>query len=453
MSTKRKYFGTDGIRGVYGEFPMVPGFAWRCGRAAAQYFAARHSTPLVVIGRDTRASGLILEEALVSGLRAGGAMVQRLGVLPTAAVSLVTVHRGAAAGIMISASHNEAADNGIKFFGPDGFKLDDAAEQILEELIDAAPEPTGSFQPESSGFGAELEAFDLYLNTLRGTLPRGFRLEGCRIAVDAAHGAAWDTTPQLMRELGAEVHCVGVSPDGTNINAACGSLHPEGLADYIRENPGAIGICHDGDADRLVMIDEKGDPLDGDELMAVVASHALEQGTLKNNTLVATVMSNLGLIEAVEKRGGRVERTSVGDRYVLEAMRAGGHVLGGEQSGHILFLEHLPSGDGLLAALQVLNVVAARGKPLSELRAIMPKYPQKLVGLKVREKRALEGMPQVVAAVREVEQAMGSRGRVLLRYSGTENKVRLLLEYAEAGELDGWAERILEPLRLEIGVG
>lgn len=452
MSTVRKYFGTDGIRGEYGRDPMVPEFAWRCGRAAAEHFTSRHGSPLVVIGRDTRRSGFILEEALVSGLRAGGAMVQRLGVLPTAAISLVTIRRQAAAGIMISASHNEAADNGIKFFGPDGFKMDDTAELALEQLIDASPRPQGSFQPEASTFGAELEAFDCYLNTLRATLPAGFRLDGRAVAVDAAHGAAWETTPQMMKELGARVHVVGASPDGSNINAGCGSLHPELLARYIRENPGTVGVCHDGDADRLIMIDENGVPLDGDELMAIVSVHALAGRGLKNRTLVATVMSNLGLNEAVEKKSGRVERTAVGDRYVLEAMRAGGHVLGGEQSGHILFLEHLPSGDGLLAALQVMNVMVETGEPLSGLRKIMPKYPQKLVGVKVREKRPLQAMPAVMEAVGKVEEAMGPKGRVLLRYSGTENLARLLLEYAEAGPLDEWAEQILRPLRSEIGV-
>ncbi|MDX6765742.1 MAG: phosphoglucosamine mutase [Candidatus Methylacidiphilales bacterium] len=452
MSTPRKYFGTDGIRGPFGTFPMVPDFAWRSGRAAAQQFAARHASPLIVIGRDTRQSGFVLEEALASGLRAGGAMVQRVGVLPTAAVSLVTLRRNAAAGIMISASHNDACDNGIKFFGPDGFKLDDATEAALEKLIDAAPQPHGSFQPESSSFGAQPEAFDLYLDTLKATLPGGFRLDGRRLAVDAAHGAAWETTPQLLREFGAGVHVVGASPDGTNINAGCGSLHPGLLAGFIREHPGTIGICHDGDADRLIMIDESGEPLDGDELMAIVAARALEQDTLKNRTLVATVMSNLGLNEVLEQRGGRVERTAVGDRYVLEALRTGGHTLGGEQSGHILFLEHLPSGDGLLAALQILRVVVESGRPLTELRRVMPKYPQKLVGLKVREKRPLPSMPAVEAAVRKVESAMGSKGRVLLRYSGTENKARLLLEYAESAPLDGWCEEILAPLRAEIGV-
>jgi phosphoglucosamine mutase len=452
MATPRKYFGTDGIRAAFGTPRMTPAFAWRCGRAAAEQFAVRHASPLVVIGRDTRASGFVLEEALASGLRAGGAMVRTVGVLPTAAVSLITVRQQAAAGIMISASHNEATDNGIKFFGPDGFKLDDATELRLEARIDATPVPPAGIEALPGDFSARTEAFDLYLDTLRATLPPGFRLDGRRLGVDAAHGAAWQTTPQLLRELGAEVHALGVSPDGGNINAACGSLHPEVLAEWTRRHPGAIGICHDGDADRLIMIDETGVPLDGDELMAIVAVHALGRKALKNGTLVATVMSNLGLDEALTSRGGRVERTAVGDRYVLEALRAGGHALGGEQSGHILFLEHLPSGDGLLAALQVLRVVEESGQPLSVLRQVMPKYPQKLVGLNVRDKRSLETMPQVLEAVRAVETAMGARGRVLLRYSGTENKARLLLEYAEVAPLDDWAESILRPLREEIGV-
>lgn len=451
MSTPRKYFGTDGIRGVFGTPPMTPEFAWRAGRAAAQHFTQGHASPLVLIGRDTRASGFVLEEALRSGLRAGGAMVQALGVLPTAAVSLLTVQRQAAAGIMISASHNEATDNGIKFFGPDGFKLDDATELRLEALIEATPVPPALMHPQPGDFSARTEAFDAYLDALRAALPPDFRLDGRRVWVDAAHGAAWETTPQILRELGASIEVMGAAPDGTNINAGCGSTHPEVLAARIAAAPGAVGICHDGDADRLIMVDETGAVLDGDELMAIAACDALERGALPNKTLVATVMSNLGLEEALAARGGRVVRTAVGDRYVLEAMRAGGHRIGGEQSGHLLFLDHFPSGDGMLAALQVLRVMAASGQPLSVLRRVMPRYPQKLVNLKVREKRPLAEMPEVAAAVARVEAAMGPRGRVLLRYSGTENKLRLLLEYAEAGPMDGWAEQILGPIRSSIG--
>lgn len=447
MGTSLKYFGTDGIRGEFGHEPMTPAFIWRCGRAAAAHFAARHASPLIVVGRDTRSSGFVLEEALTSGLRAGGAMVRTLGVLPTAAVSLATVRLQAAAGVMISASHNPATDNGIKFFGPDGFKLDDATEARLERLIDAAPVPPGAFQPAPGDFSARTEAFDLYLDHLRTTLTPGFRLDGRRIAVDAAHGAAWETTPQMLRELGAHVETIGTAPDGTNINAGCGSLHPDLLAAHIRQNPGTIGICHDGDADRLIMIDEEGQPLDGDELMAIAATHALRQGALPTQTLVATIMSNLGLDEAITAAGGRVIRTPVGDRHVLHALRQGGHTLGGEQSGHLLFLHHLPSGDGLLAALQILRVVAETGTPLSKLRQVMKKYPQRLDALRVRQKIPLDQLPAVQDAIRAVEAEMGPRGRVLLRYSGTEPKARLLLEYAEAAPLEAWSHRILQPLR------
>ena len=451
MSNSRKYFGTDGIRGKFGCEPMTPAFVWRCGRALAEHFAARHASPLVIVGRDTRASGFVLEEALVSGLRAGGAMVRAVGVLPTAAVSLITVRQQAAAGVMISASHNEAADNGIKCFGPDGFKVDDATEQRLEQLIDATPAPRATMEPRANDFSARTEAFDLYLNALRDTLPSGLRLKGRRLAVDAAHGAAWQTTPQLLRELGAEVEAIGTAPDGTNINAGCGSLFPEILAARVRAVPGTIGICHDGDADRLIMIDEEGVPLDGDELMAIAATAALRRGALPTRTLVATVMSNLGLDEALERAGGRVERTPVGDRHVLQALRAGDHTLGGEQSGHLLFLDHFPSGDGLLAALQILRVVVETGTPLRELKQVMRKYPQRLEAIPVREKRPLERMPRVQEAVQAVEAEMGSRGRVLLRYSGTEAKARLLLEFAETAPLEGWSRRILDALRVEVG--
>jgi phosphoglucosamine mutase len=451
MSTARNYFGTDGIRGEFGRDPMTPAFIWRCGRAAAEHFASRHASPLVIVGRDTRASGFVLEEALASGLRAGGAMVRTLGVLPTAAISLATLRQQAAAGVMISASHNEACDNGIKFFGPDGFKLEDAAELRLEQLIDATPAPKGTIEPRPGDFSARTDAFDLYLDALRATLPPRLRLDGFRLAVDAAHGAAWETTPQLLRELGAEVEAIGTAPDGTNINAGCGSLHPELLAARIRARPGAIGICHDGDADRLIMIDEDGVPLDGDELMAIAATDALRRGALPTRTLVATVMSNLGLDEALANAGGRVERTPVGDRHVLQALRAGGHALGGEQSGHILFLEHFPSGDGLLAALQILRVVAETGAPLKELKRVMRKYPQRLDGVRVKEKRPLEAMPGVCAAVQSVEAEMGPHGRVLLRYSGTEAKARLLLEFAESTPLEAWSRRILDALKAEVG--
>lgn len=451
MTTKRKYFGTDGIRGEFGRDPMTPAFIWRCGRAAAEYFAARHASPLVIVGRDTRASGFILEEALASGLRAGGAMVRSVGVLPTAAIALATVRLQAAAGVMISASHNDAADNGIKFFGPDGFKLEDEVELRLEQLIDATPTPQGTIEPRPGDFRARSDAFELYLDALKAALPPGFRLEGRRLAVDAAHGAAWETTPQILRELGAEVEAIGTAPDGTNINAGCGSLHPELLAAQVRARPGTIGICHDGDADRLIMIDEDGVPLDGDELMAIAATDALGRGALPTRTLVATVMSNLGLDEALTKVGGRVERTPVGDRHVLQALRAGGHRIGGEQSGHLLFLEHSPSGDGLLAALQILRVVVETGAPLKELKRVMRKYPQRLDAVKVREKRPLEAMPAVLDAVRAVEAEMGPRGRVLLRYSGTEPKARLLLEFPESAPLEAWSRRILGALQAEVG--
>jgi len=451
VNSPRKYFGTDGIRGTFGRDPITPAFVWRCGRAAAEHFAARHASPLVILGRDTRASGFVLEEALASGLRAGGAMVRALGVLPTAAISLATLRLQAAAGVMISASHNDACDNGIKFFGPDGFKLDDATEILLERLIDATPAPKGTIEPRPGDFSARTEAFDLYLDALRATLPPGLRLEGMRLAVDAAHGSAWETTPQLLRELGAEVEAIGISPDGANINAACGSLHPGVLAGRVRARPGTIGICHDGDADRLIMIDEDGTPLDGDELMAIAATDALRRQDLPNHTLVATVMSNLGLEEALAASGGRVERTPVGDRHVLQALRAGGHAIGGEQSGHILFLRHFPSGDGLLAALQILRVTAETGVPLKELKRVLRKYPQRLDALKVHEKRPLESLPAVQDAVRAVEAEMGPRGRVLLRYSGTEPKARLLLEYAEAAPLEAWSRRILQALQAEAG--
>lgn len=451
MSGTRKYFGTDGIRGAFGQPPMTPEFVWRCGRAAAEHFAAGHAAPLVLVGRDTRASGFVLEEALADGLRAGGAMARRLGVLPTAAVALNTVRMQASAGVMISASHNPADDNGVKFFGPDGFKLDDATEEKLERLIDATPVPPDVFAPEAADFSARTEAVEHYFSALRESLPSDFTLSGLRLVVDAAHGAAWATTPAFLRELGAEVEVMGDHPDGKNINEGCGSLFPELLGQRIRSCPGSVGICHDGDADRLILVDEGGDVLDGDEILAIAAIHALRRGELPTRTLVATVMSNLGLDEAVAAAGGRVVRTPVGDRHVLQAMREGGHLLGGEPSGHLLFLRHSPAGDGLLAALQILRVVRETGRPLRDLRQVMRKYPQRLEAMRVREKIPLASLPAVQEVIQCVEREMAGRGRVLLRYSGTEPKARLLLEHAEAAPLEEWSQRILRALKEALG--
>ncbi|MFH1066601.1 MAG: phosphoglucosamine mutase [bacterium] len=460
---KRQWFGTDGIRGVFGKEPMTPEFIFHCGQAAAEFFREKEkkNAPEFIIGRDTRASGLILEQALAAGIEAGGGKVACIGVLPTAAVAIVTKERGAAAGVMISASHNPHEDNGVKFFGADGFKLNDAAEFQIEQKLDSRLASlsgmTGSDVFDKVNiplnFEAESNAKEIYQKTLLAGLSQNFSLAGLTIVVDSANGAAWQTTPEFLRAIGAEVIALAATPDGQNINLNCGSLHTETLQKKIKEiGRGAIGLAHDGDADRLIMADENGEVLDGDELMAIVATDWLKKKKLAQNTLIATSMSNLGLDEALKRNGGQVLRTDVGDRYVLEAMRSRHLNMGGEQSGHMLFLDYCPTGDGLLAALQVLQIMVEKRAPLKELRRVMRRYPQYLVNVDVREKPPLDSLPSVRQAILEAERQLGADGRILLRYSGTENKARLLIEAKEASTLPMVAETILRPLRETIGI-
>jgi phosphoglucosamine mutase len=356
---------------------------------------------------------------------------------------------GAQAGVMVSASHNPAGDNGIKFFDEGGFKLSDAAESAIEAHIDpssAPDEPAGAI-----AFDSDPDAFEAYRAVLTEGLG-GAPLRGLSILVDAAHGAAWQTTPRILASLGAEVSVLHAAPDGRNINEGCGSQHPESLAAEIRKRGGnTIGLAHDGDADRLVLVDEDGGALDGDELLALAALHLKAKGRLRNGLVVATVMSNLGLDAALQGRGIAVHRTAVGDRYVLEGMREKGAVLGGEQSGHMLFLDRLNTGDGLLSALQILLALREGGAPLREARKVMAKFPQLLINEKVGKKIPLDQLPRTQAAVRAAEAALQGRGRILLRYSGTENKIRLLLEGPDGKELAGFAAQILDPIRQELG--
>ncbi|MEM9399222.1 MAG: phosphoglucosamine mutase [Verrucomicrobiota bacterium] len=451
MDKKRKWFGTDGIRGTFGQEPMTPAFAYRVGYALGRYFQKGGNNQFV-IARDTRASGPALQQALSEGIQHAGGKVANLGVIPTGAVALLTMKRGATAGIMISASHNPYEDNGIKCFGHDGFKLTDEAELKIEAIIEQQPGPTSPLAEPSLHFEPDLEAFKTYQQHLIETLPADTSLTGLNILVDCGNGAAWKTTPEILTGLGAEVTPIYHSPDGKNINANCGSQHTEELQERVKKTPGAIGLAHDGDADRFILIDEQGQALDGDDVLALLALDRIARQTLANNTVVATVMSNLGLDEAVAQAGGNVCRTKVGDRYVLETMREHGHVLGGEQSGHMLFLDKMTTGDGLLSALQVFELLVRSKKKLCELRSGMKKYPQKLINLKVTSKPPINELPAVQAAIQEVETDLGREGRALLRYSGTENKIRLLIECKDASKLSPSAEKILQPLRETIGV-
>lgn len=440
---KRRYFGTDGVRGRFGTDPITTAFAEKLGRALVRTIGGR---PEVAVGRDTRASGPALEEALVRGITSAGGSAHLLGVVPTPAVAAFVIAGKMNAGAVISASHNPAEDNGIKFFSADGFKLPDEAEARIESQLEA---PGGC---ESPGEAAEVPgAGAMFVDHALRSLPAGFRLDGLKIAVDCANGAAFATTPAALRALGAQVQVFHAEPDGSNINEDCGSTVAAEIGRLVRETGAQVGLSHDGDADRLLLCDETGDPLDGDELLAIAGLDLLARGQLPGKTVVATVMSNLGLDEVFESHGGRVVRAAVGDRYVLEAMRADGYVLGGEQSGHMIFLRHGTTGDGLVSALQVLRVMKETGKPLSALRRVLTKYPQAQRAVKVKSKPPLEEFPAVQSAIRAAEEAVAPRGRVLVRYSGTEPKARILLEGRDAPLLDEHANRIAGALTEAIG--
>ncbi len=413
----RKYFGTDGVRGPYGGPLINEAFAARLGFAAARTVGRGGR---VLIGRDTRASGTALEAAVARGLRAGGLEPVSLGIVPTPAVALALRTLQAPLGVVITASHNPAADNGLKFFGPGGLKLTDDEEVRIEQRLPGAVDPS----PVTL---AAADARGDYIATAQRLLPPQ-ALQGWRIVLDTANGATAATSPAVLRALGAEVIAIGDQPDGRNINDGVGSEHPARLAAETRARGARLGIAHDGDGDRCVVCDEAGQVLDGDEVLTILATHALERGALANRILVTTVQSNLGVDAAIRAAGGRVTRTSVGDRYVLEGMLKERATLGGESSGHIIFSEISPTGDGLVAALKIIEVMLATGEPLSQLRRRLRKFPQLTAALKVAEKKPLETLPGLTSAIRELERELGDRGRVLVRYSGTEAKLRLLVE-------------------------
>lgn len=449
----RRYFGTDGIRGRANEGPLVPGFVVRLGEAAAEVFLSRRGEsrtwPVVVIGKDTRQSCDMLEAAVAAGLTSRGIDVRLAGVIPTPAVAQLTREEGAVFGIVISASHNPFGDNGIKFFGPDGYKLDDTLELEIEALLDGPELP--SHQGPVGRIAPLPHAAERYVSFIRaGAGEDGELFRGLHLALDAANGAASETSAEILRSLGARVSVFHHHPSGININLDCGCTHPEVIGALVRETGADAGVAHDGDADRVLLCDESGSVLDGDEIMAIAALAMIRAGTLKENTLVATVMSNAGLDEAVRAAGGRVVRAGVGDRYVIEEMRKGGYNLGGEQSGHFIFHDHNTTGDGILAAVQVLKIMRESGQPLSVLRRVMSKFPQVLRNIRVREKRPLADLaaaPRIAA----LEAELGAAGRVLLRYSGTERLLRLLVEGRDAEFIANEADAIAEEIRAEIG--
>jgi phosphoglucosamine mutase len=457
--TPRKLFGTDGIRGVANIEPVTAETALKLGRAAAHVFAQNRSSSRtgrlkIVIGKDTRLSGYMLENAMVAGLTSLGADALIIGPLPTPGVAYITRSLRADAGIVLSASHNPYEDNGIKFFRHDGYKLDDEIEARIENLVFSGE--IENIRPTATKIGKAYridDALGRYVEFAKQSFPRGFTLESLRIAIDCGNGAAYKSSPCILRELGADLVVINNHPNGTNINANCGSTHPEQIQKLVRECKAQIGITHDGDADRVLLCDENGDLVDGDEIMAIAAVDHLERGCLEGKTLVATVMSNFGLDETLESRGGKVLRTKVGDRYVIEAMLRDGHNVGGEQSGHMIFRDHASTGDGIVSALQILRVMIETGKPLSELRKVLKKYPQAQRNLRVKDKPPLDTLSEVQKLLAAAEADLSGKGRVLLRYSGTEPKIRLLIEGRDQAAIDAHADRIAEALRAEIGEG
>jgi len=444
-----KYFGTDGVRGVANR-ELTPELAYKIGRCGGYVLAGKAERPKVVIGMDTRISGPMLEAALTAGLLSIGADVVRLGVVTTPAVAFLTRLLGADAGVMISASHNPVEDNGIKFFGSDGFKLSDETELEIERLIDAERDELP--RPEGGGIGTVMsdnEAKYRYLEHLKTTVKHSFR--GLRIVMDCAHGAAYELAPRVFRELGAEVIAVGTEPDGLNINAGVGSTHPEHLIAQVKAHGADLGLSYDGDADRLIAVDETGDVVDGDHVLLICGEAMRKAGKLNHDTIVTTVMANIGFFKAAESLGFKTARTAVGDRYVMEEMRRGGFNLGGEQSGHVIFLDYNTTGDGILTSLQLVDTLVASGKKLSELKTIMRKYPQVLVNVRVADKSKFKGNEAIARAVAEAEARLGDSGRVLVRPSGTESLIRVMAEGPDEAEVAAHVERIAAVVKAELG--
>jgi phosphoglucosamine mutase len=459
VNDSKKLFGTDGVRGIANVEPVTAETALKLGRAAAHVFTKINprehpsgARPKIVLGKDTRLSGYMLENALVAGITSLGVDVLVIGPLPTPGVAYITRSLRADAGIVLSASHNSYEDNGIKFFRHDGYKLDDQVEEQIEQLVFTGE--IDSIRPRAEKIGRATridDALGRYVEFAKASFPRGLSLEKMRVAVDVANGAAYKSTPCILRELGADISVSHNAPNGTNINAECGSTHPEEIQRFLKESRAYVGITHDGDADRVLLCDENGELVDGDEILAITSVDLLRTKRLRDDTLVATVMSNFGLEEALAPYGGKVVRTKVGDRYVLEEMVGRNLNVGGEQSGHMIFRDFTTTGDGIISALQILRIMRETGKPLSELKRCLKKYPQAQRNLRVTRKPPLEELAAVMKLVGETEKKLSGKGRVLLRYSGTEPKIRLLIEGRERDEIDRQANRIAEAIENAIG--
>ncbi|MGR3525380.1 MAG: phosphoglucosamine mutase [Paracoccaceae bacterium] len=443
----RKLFGTDGVRGTANIHPMTAEMALRIGAAVGRYFRREGGSTVhrVVIGKDTRLSGYMFENALTAGLTSTGMNVLLLGPVPTPAVGLLTTSMRADLGVMISASHNPASDNGIKFFGPDGFKLSDEAEAEIERLIETGVEPA-----KANNIGRAKRIDDgrfRYVERVKSTFPAGLRLDGIKIVVDCANGAAYRAAPEVLWELGADVIPVGVNPDGRNINLDCGSTHPRLAAETVVAHGADLGICLDGDADRVILIDEQGQVADGDQIMALLAARWADEGRLKGGALVATVMSNLGLERFLAARGVGLERTNVGDRYVVERMRTGGFNLGGEQSGHIVMTDYATTGDGLMAGLQFLAEMVRTGQPASALTRSFAPVPQLLKNVRYTDGQLPLDTASVQQVIAAAEIALTGKGRLLIRKSGTEPLIRVMAECEDEGLLLTLVDGIVDAVR------
>jgi len=444
----RKLFGTDGVRGKANSQPMTAELAMQLGAALAHFIQNGGHRHKIVIGKDTRLSCYMLEQALASGIMSMGVDVAFVGPLPTPGIANITTSMRADAGAVISASHNRFDDNGIKFFSRDGFKLPDETEEKIEQWLEQSY--ANCQRPSGADLGRAVrweDARGRYIVFLKNTFPRELTLEGMKLVVDCAHGAAYRVTPEVLEELGAQVIRMNVSPNGVNINDNCGALHPQKLQEAVLQHGADLGIAMDGDADRLILVDEKAQLVDGDAIMAVCAREWSSRKNLKAQTVVATVMSNIGLEQALATFGAKVVRTQVGDRYVVEHMRRYGFNLGGEQSGHVVFFDHATTGDGSLAALQMLAILCRQQKPLSKLASFFQPSPQVLRNLEVSTRVDLETLPKVQAKIQSVEAALGKEGRVFVRFSGTEPKVRVLVEGPDETKIQEYAEDIVQVLR------
>jgi len=447
-----KLFGTDGVRGVANVHPMTGEMAMQIGRATAHLFKNKGGRHRIVIGKDTRMSGYMLETALASGICSMGVDVLLVGPMPTPAIAFITRSMRADAGVMISASHNPFYDNGIKIFSHDGFKLPDEMEENIEALISS--NSIHSLRPTARDVGKAFRIDDArgrYIVYLKNTFPSHISLDGLKIVLDCANGAAYRVAPTVLEELGAQVIPIGVDPDGENINLNCGSLHPEIASGMVLETGADVGMALDGDADRIVFVDGQGNVIDGDHIMAICATDMIQEKRLKKNTLVTTIMSNMGLEKSLGAHNGRVVKTAVGDRYVVDEMKRNGYNMGGEKSGHTIFLDHNTTGDGIITALQVLAIMAKKEKSLADLASIMTPFPQVLFSIRVKKREDLSQIPEINRKIKTIERELGKTGRIVIRYSGTEPVIRLMLEGEREDQIQQMGSDLSETIKRNLG--